>query len=91
MGVIGSLKRPLLGLVHKLHMFVWELRKDGEALSLHDSADRYGNMEAAYSAGRAKLPDFVTKPTPARIRSKSVPPPGSFAMGGPKGGMGAAK
>jgi hypothetical protein len=52
--------------------FVWEVRKDSEAVSLHVSAERYDNMEAAYSAGRAKLPDFISKPTPASIRSRRV-------------------
>jgi len=52
--------------------FVWEVRKDGEAVSLHVSPVRYENMEAAYSAGRAKLPDFIGKPTPASIRSPRV-------------------
>jgi hypothetical protein len=51
--------------------FVWEVRKDSEAVSLHVSAERYDNMEAAYSAGRAKLPDFISEPTPASIRSRS--------------------
>jgi hypothetical protein len=50
--------------------FAWELRKDG--VSLHVSAERYGNMEAAYIAGRTKLPDFLTKPTPASVRRQSV-------------------
>jgi hypothetical protein len=52
--------------------FVWEVRKDSEAVSLHVSAERYGNMEAAYSAGRAKLPDFINKPAPARIHGRRV-------------------
>ena len=55
--------------------FVWELRRDGEPASLHVSSERYSNMEAAYSAGRARLPDFITKPTPPSIRSRSVPAP----------------
>jgi len=52
--------------------FVWEVRRDSEAVSLHVSAERYNNMEAAYRAGRARLPDFISKPTPARIRSPRV-------------------
>jgi hypothetical protein len=52
--------------------FVWEVRQDGEAVSLHVSAKRYDNMEAAYSAGRAKLPDFISNPTPASNRSRRV-------------------
>lgn len=49
-----------------------KLRKDSEAVPLHVSAERYDNMEAAYSAGRAKLPDFISKATPASVSSRRV-------------------
>ena len=52
--------------------FVWEVRRDSEAVSLHVSAERYDNMEAAYSAGRTRLPDFISKQTPARVRTSRV-------------------
>jgi hypothetical protein len=72
---IGSLTVVVRRITTGATPFVWEVRRDSEAASLHVSAERYDNMEAAYSAGRAKLLDFITKPTPPGIHSRSVPAP----------------
>jgi hypothetical protein len=72
---VGSLTVVVRRITTGATPFVWEVRTDGEAVSLHVSAERYDNMEAAYSAGRAKLPDFITKPTPASVRRQSVSTP----------------
>jgi hypothetical protein len=73
---VGSLTVVVRRITTGATPFVWEVRKDSEAVSLHVSAERYNNMEAAYSAGRATLPDFIiTKPAPESIRLRSVPAP----------------
>jgi hypothetical protein len=41
--------------------FGWEVHHADTAGPIHVSPDRFRSMEAAYRAGQARLPEFVTK------------------------------
>lgn len=41
--------------------FAWAIERTDTEVLIHFSPDRFGSMEAAYRAGRARLADFVPK------------------------------
>ena len=41
--------------------YIWEVRQVDASLPIHVSVDRFGSMEAAYTAGQARLAEFISK------------------------------
>lgn len=62
--------------------FGWEIHRDGAAGPVYASPDRYVSMDAAYQAGHARLPEFVSRRgAPSGVSENSQWQPGDAGPG----------
>jgi len=50
--------------------FVWEINRDSMIEPVYVSPEGFGNMESAYTAGQARLAEFI--PAPGSIRESQL-------------------